>query len=227
MGLHLAYHVKRSCFSGQSEYQKIDIIENEAYGRMLLLDNNVQHTTYDARIFNEALCGAAKRNELAQLIVLGGGSGQTVISLLESSEVSQVTVVEIDEMVVEACRRHVKGVKRAFDDPRVRIVIADAFGYIRKMREHFDAAIIDFTELPFSPRNNLAMLKQLYADVKEKCGGHCSQYIGSSVGLAYGPKFRRLVDSASKRVLTGIKYEDTFIPSFGAPHTFMHAGYSR
>jgi len=226
MGLHLAYHVKRLCFSGQSKYQKVDIIDNEAYGRILLLDNNIQHTSYDARIFNEALCGAAKRNELAKLIVLGGGSGQTVMSLLESPQVSQVTVVEIDEMVIEACRRHIKGVKRVFDDPRVSIVISDAFRYVHGMREQFDAAIVDFTELPFSLKNNLATMKQFYGDVKKKCRGRCSQYVGSSIGLAHGPKFRRLVDSASRKVLSRIDYEDVFIPSFGAPHTFMHAGYS-
>jgi spermidine synthase len=227
VGLHLAYHAKRFCFSGQSKYQRIDIIENEAYGRMLLLNDNIQHTSYDARVFNEALCGAAKRNELARLIVLGGGSGQTAMSLLESPEVNQVTVVEIDEMVVEACRKHIVGVKQAFDDPRVRIVIADAFEYVHEMREHFDTAIVDLTEIPFGLMNNSAILKQLYVDVKEKCEGRCSQYIGSSVGLADGPRFRLLVDSESKRFLSGVRYEEVFIPSFGAPHTFMHAGYNR
>lgn len=225
VGLHLAYHAKRFLFTGKSKYQKVDIIENEAYGRMLFLDSNVQHTEYDARAFNEALCGFAKISGLARLIVLGGGSGQTVMSLLDSESVKHVKVIEIDKMVVEACQRHIKGVRQAFDDPRVRIVIGDAFSYVHEMREHFDGAIIDFTELPFRLKSNLKLLRQLYADIRVKCGGRCSQYIGSSVGLAYGPRLRKLADTVATQYLSTPRYQEVFIPSFGAPHTFLHAGY--
>src|SRR5208337_3590609 len=189
-GLHLAYHAKKFCFSGRSKYQKIDIIDNDAYGRMLLLDDNVQHTAYDARTFNEALCGPAKRNGVGRVVVLGGGSGQAALSLLESPGISQITVIEIDEMVVECCRKYVKGVEQAFKDTRVKIVIGDAFKYLHTTEGEFDAAIVDLTERPFAMKNNSPTLKQLYSDIKEKCKGRCSQYIGSSVGLAYGPRLR-------------------------------------
>jgi spermidine synthase len=224
-GLHLAYHAKRFLFSGCSQYQKIDIIDNDAYGRMLFLDGNVQHTAYDARTFNEALCGLAKRNGVSRVVVLGGGSGQTVLSLLESPEVSQITVIDIDEMVVECCRKYIKGVGQAFKDTRVKIVIGDAFKYLHTVKGEFDAAIIDLIERPFAMKSNSSTLKRLYADIREKCKGRCSQYVGSSVGLAYSPRLRTLADSTSKQFLSRVRYEDVFIPSFGAPHTFMHAGY--
>ena len=224
-GLNLAYHAKKYCFSGRSRYQKIDIIDNDAYGRMLFLDDNVQHTSYDARIFNDALCGPAKRNGVGRVAVLGGGSGQTALSLLESSEVERVTVVEIDDMVVRCCRKYIGGVDAAFRDPRVKVVIGDAFKYLHATRGGFDAAVIDFTERPFGMKNCLPALKQLYADVKDKCQGRCSQYIGSSVGLTHGPRMRTLAEIMSKQFLSKVRYDDGFIPSFGAPHTFMHSGY--
>ena len=139
-GLHLAYHAKRFCFSRQSNYQKIDIIDNDAYGRMLFLDHNLQHTEYDARIFNEALCSTAKRSDAVRIIVLGGGSGQTLLDLLESPTIAHVTVVEIDQLLVEACRKHIKRANRAFKDPRVRVVIADAFSFLHSTNEEFDTA---------------------------------------------------------------------------------------
>jgi spermidine synthase len=227
LGLHLAYHAKKFCFSGRSKYQKIDIIDNDAYGRMLFLDDNVQHTAYDSYIFREALSGPAKRNKAAQVVVLGGGSGQTALALLESPSIEQVTVAEIDPLVVECCRKYIKGVDRTFKDARVRIVIGDAFKYLHSTNEEFDAAIIDFTEKPFGIKSSLVTLKQLYADIKEKCKGRCSQYIGSSVGLAYSQRLRTLTYSVSKRFLSNVLYEHVFIPSFGAPHMFMHAGYAR
>jgi spermidine synthase len=226
-GLHLAYHAKKFCFSARSNYQKIDIIDNDAYGRMLFLDDNVQHTTYDSRIFNEALCGTAKRNGVAKVVVLGGGSGQTALALLDSPSIELVTVVEIDPLLVECCRKYIKGVGRAFSDPRVRILIGDAFKFLHSTNEAFDASIIDLTEKPFGIKASLDTLNQLYADIKEKCRGRCSQYIGSSVGLADNRRLRDSAISKSKQYLSNVRYEDVFIPSFGAPHTFMHAGYER
>lgn len=226
-GLHVAYHARRFCFSKRSNYQKIDIIDNDAYGRMLFLDNNVQHTSYDSRIFNEALCGVAKRSRVARVAVLGGGSGQTVLSLLESRSIKQITVMEIDALVVESCRKHIRGVDQAFRDPRVTLVIGDAFRNLHFMNQEFDTAIIDLTERPLWNKSNLTTLKRLYADVEAKCNGRCSQYVGSSVGLAYSPRLRTLTDTMSRRFLSNVSYEDVFIPSFGAPHTFMHAGYGK
>jgi spermidine synthase len=226
-GLHLAYHAKKFWFSGRSKYQQIDIIDNDAYGRMLFLDGNVQHTAYDSRIFNEALCGPAKRNGFAEVLVLGGGSGQTVMTLFDSPTIQHITVAEIDPLLVDCCRKYIKGVGRAFGDRRVRILIGDAFEFLHSTREEFDATIIDLTERPFGIKSNLKTLNQLYADIKEKCRGRCSQYIGSSVGLAFHRQFRESAMSASRRYLSNVRYEDIFIPSFGAPHTFMHAGYEK
>ena len=225
LGLHLAYHAKRFCFSKRSRYQKIDIIDNDAYGRMLFLDNNLQHTAYDSQTFNEALCSSAMRQPLTRVLVLGGGSGQTVRTLLESPSIKHIQVVEIDALLVDACRRYIKGAGQAFRDPRVKLLIGDAFEYLHSTIDRFDAVIIDLTERPFGFRNNAVALKRLYANIKQKCKGRCSQYVGSSVGLAYSPRMRSLAGRVSRQFLSNVRFEDVFIPSFGAPHTFMHAGY--
>ena len=224
-GLHLAYHAKKYVFSRQSKYQKIDIIDNDAYGRMLFLDGNVQHTAYDARVFNEALCGHVKRSDASRVVVLGGGSGQTAITLLESPRIEHITVVDIDDAVVRCCRRYIRGVEAALGNPRVDLEIGDAFEHMRNTKDRFDAAVIDFTEIPFRMRTSSAVLKKLYANIRDKCDGRCSQYIGSLVGLAQGPRHKKLVDSVGRQFLSNVTYEEAFIPSFGAPHTFMHAGY--
>jgi len=223
-GLHLAYHAKRFCSSVHSNYQKIDIIDNEAYGRMLFLDGNLQHTSYDSTIFNEALCGTAKTFGVSRVLVLGGGSGQTALALLQSPSIESITVVEIDPLVVDSCKKHIAGVKRALNDPKVRVVIGDAVEFLHSVKEDFDASIIDFTEQPFG-NTKLSAIKQLYTDIKAKCKGRCSQYLGSSVGLAFNRRRRNQAMNVCEQILADVKYERVFIPSFGAPHTFMHAGY--
>ena len=226
-GLHLAYHAKRFCFSRRSKYQQIDIIDNDAYGRMLFLDHNLQHTAYDASTFNEALCGPAKENRVRRVIVLGGGSGQTLRSLLESKALEHVTLIEIDGLLTKSCKRYIKGAKQAFNDHRVKVHIGDAFTYLHSTNERFDAAVIDLTEQPFRVRRggDSATLAQAYMDIKAKCAGRCSQYAGSSVGLAQSRQLRGAACRLSEKMLSKVRFEDVFIPSFGAPHTFIHAGY--
>jgi predicted membrane-bound spermidine synthase len=117
-------------------------------------------------------------------------------------------------------------VGRAFDDPRVQIRIGDAFGYLHATHEKYDAAIIDLTEKPFLMGKAHATLTRLYSDIAEKCSGRCSQYVGSSVNLAEGRRLRDTACALSKELLSKVQLEDVFIPSFGAPHTFIHAGYN-
>jgi spermidine synthase len=223
-GLYLAYHAKRFCFSGRSKFQQIDIIDNEAYGRMLFLDHNLQHAAYDASIFNEALCGPAKRNGVRRVIVLGGGSGQTLLSLLESKSLRHVTVVEIDRLLIDSCIRCIRGVKHAFNDSRVNVQIGDAFNYLHSTHDQFDAAIIDLTEKPL--HMSKSTIADVYADIRAKCKGCSSQYVGPSVGLAR-TQLRRMACRLSKKILSRVRFQDVFIPSFGAPHTFIHAGYDK
>jgi len=223
-GLHLAYHAKRFILSCKSKYQQIDIIDNDAYGRTLFLDKNLQHTEYDADIFNEALCGPAKREGIHTAVILGGGSGQTVRTLLQSKTIEHITVAEIDAVLVESCKRYIKGMRRAFDDRRVKVRICDAFAYLHATTERFDAAIIDLTEKPLRIKSEYSALKRAYADIKTKCQGRCSQYVGSTVSIAYTP-LRKVAQELTKGMLSRVIFEDVFIPSFGAPHTFIHTGY--
>lgn len=226
-GLHLAYHAKKFCLSARSKYQQIDIIDNDAYGRMLFLDHNLQHTEYDAEIFNQSLCGRVKQSKARRVVVLGGGSGQTVRALTQSKSLEHITVVEIDPLLIEVCKRYVVGVRRALDDPRVEVEIGDAFSYLHSTQERFDAAVIDLTEKPFKIRKELITLRRVYSDIAERCYGRCSQYVGSAVGLAQGQRLRSIALNLSTKILSHVKVEDVFIPSFGAPHTFIHAGYEQ
>ena len=88
-------------------------------------------------------------------------------------------------------------------------------------------AIIDLTEKPLQMRAMSATLARAYHDIQEKCCGRCSQYVGSSVGLSPSRGFRSVASRLSKEILSKVKFEDVFIPSFGAPHTFIHAGYEK
>ncbi|MEM0481668.1 MAG: hypothetical protein QXM16_02120 [Nitrososphaerota archaeon] len=220
-GLHVVYHAKKVLFRGQSRFQRIDIIENEAYGVMLLLDGSLQHTEFDSHVFNKALVGPVLRRGLRDILVLGGGSGQTLRALLQGQSIRRVTIVEIDSLVVEACRLHIPGVREAFEDPRVKLVIGDAFKFIREGEGRYDALVLDLTE---EWLGGGVELEALYRFVAERCGGRCSCYIGPASPQTGGPVRRRRHLEAAKKFLKNLRVRRVFIPSFGSEQLFLYGG---
>ncbi len=217
-GLYVAYHARRVVYRGRSRYQKIDIIDNEAYGLMLFLNNNLQHTQFDSEIFNKALTAPVLARRPRKILVLGGGSGQTVKSLLRARSVESVTVVELDEEVVEACKRHIPGVRAAMEDPRTRIIIGDAFRFVREDEGCYDALVADLTE---ETLDEFTAFEEVYRFAAERCGGLCSAYIGSTAPQTGGPERVRRHLEAARRYFAKCSVRRVFIPSFGSVHAFL------
>jgi spermidine synthase len=69
---------------------------------------------------------------------------------LRHTEVEHVRLVEIDALVVEACRAHFAWTAAALDDPRVELTIGDGVAFVRETSEHFDVVLIDSTD-PIGP----------------------------------------------------------------------------
>jgi spermidine synthase len=99
------------------------------------------------------------------VLVLGGGDGLLIRELLKYSSVRKIILVEIDRKVVDLFRS-ASGpgslTQGAFEDPRVQVVIDDAFYYVRQSREFFDAIYLDF---PAPSDYNLSRLysREFYA----------------------------------------------------------------
>lgn len=55
MGYDVRYHVREVIYSKLSPYQQIDIIDNENFGRMLFLNQDLQIAEGDAHLYNESL----------------------------------------------------------------------------------------------------------------------------------------------------------------------------
>jgi spermidine synthase len=90
--------------------------------------------------------GSAKR-----VLIIGGGDGGMLREVLQHRSVEQVTMVEIDQAVIEMAKQYLPNHSQgAFDDPRARIVIADGMDFVRDTSERFDVIISDSTD-PIGP----------------------------------------------------------------------------
>lgn len=137
----------------RSEHQHLVIFRNARFGRVLALDGVIQTTEADEFIYHEMLAHVPlfAHGRAERVLIVGGGDGGMLREVCRHQGVRRVVQVEIDSAVIEMSRRYLPGHSDgAFDDPRVRIVIADGADFVHQSDERFDIVISDSTD-PIGP----------------------------------------------------------------------------
>jgi spermidine synthase len=135
-----------------SAFQKIEIFDTEAMGRVLILGGCFMVTEKDAFIYHEMLVhpAMAAPSEPRTALVIGGGDGGAVTELVKYQSLESITLCEIDPLVIDSCREHFPEISAGLEDPRVRIVCEDGAAFVRGFREEFDVVLVDSTD-PVGP----------------------------------------------------------------------------
>lgn len=138
----------------QSAFQRIVLTRRRDDVR-LYLDGDLQFSAIDEHRYHEALVHPAlslhPRPE--RVLLLGAGDGLALREILKHPAVKEVVLVELDPDVIRLARQHpaLRRLNRgSLDDPRVRVVIADAFPTVRDGRapldQPFSIIIADFPD---------------------------------------------------------------------------------
>lgn len=150
----LTLKVTRTLFSGRSDFQQLDILETEDFGRIMLLDGLVMVTERDEFIYHEMITHPALFTHPAprRVLVIGGGDGGSIREIVKHPEVEQAVLCEIDGLVVDKAVELLPSMSAAIDGthPRVSVEIADGLEYIRTHRNSFDVILVDSTD-PVGP----------------------------------------------------------------------------
>ncbi|OGT68969.1 MAG: spermidine synthase [Gammaproteobacteria bacterium RIFCSPHIGHO2_12_FULL_45_9] len=138
--------IHKTLFHTRSPFQDILVVETDLLGRALMLDGMWMTAEGDEKSYHEmlvhpALCTAP---HIARILVIGGGDGGTVREVLKYPEVQQVDLVEIDELVVQACQQHLPSIGTAWHDPRLTLTIADGIEWVKTTKPGtYDIILVD------------------------------------------------------------------------------------
>jgi ribosome small subunit-dependent GTPase A len=137
--VRLQIKVNKHLFSGESEYQRIDVFESYEFGRFLTLDGYMMLTEKDEFIYHEMITHVpmAVHPNVEKVLVIGAGDGGVIRELTRYDTIKEIDMVEIDEMVVEVCKQYLPKTACKFDDPRLRI-------YYQDLLEYFDCKTVVF-----------------------------------------------------------------------------------
>jgi len=159
-----AIKVDKQLFSAESDFQRIDIFQSEEFGRFLTLDGYMMLTEKDEFIYHEMIVHVpmAVHPDVRKVLVIGAGDGGAIRELTRYKTIESIDFVEIDEMVVEVCKKYLPQTACSFGDERVHAYYQDGLKFIRKHVNEYDLIIVDSTD-PFGPGEGL-FTKEFYGN---------------------------------------------------------------
>jgi len=208
--IRFGLRLKRSVYQGKSEFQTVDVVDTEEFGRALALEDAWMTSERDEAHYHEMIAHPAltAAKKIERVLVIGGGDGGTVREVLRHDEVKHVTMVELDKLVVDVCKEHLTSFGVPWNDPRLELKFGDGIAYLNEYKgELYDVILIDGSD-PVGPAEGL-YASPFYESAK-RCltpGGVVASQTESPIAMA--EDFARIV----KTLRTSFKRaEPYFVP---------------
>ena len=148
--------IDKQVFSGQSDFQRIDVFDSVEFGRFFTLDGLIMLTEKDEFIYHDMIThvALATNPNIKKVLVIGAGDGGTIRELARYNSIEKIDMVEIDKLVVDVCKDFLEKTASKLDDPRVNIFYEDGLKFVRTKEDEYDLIIVDSTD-PFGPGEGL------------------------------------------------------------------------
>lgn len=160
----LSVRVDKQLYSGQSEFQRIDVFQSPELGRFLVLDGFIMLTEKDEFIYHEMIVHVpmAVHPDVKKVLVIGAGDGGVVRELVRYPEVEHIDLVEIDEEVIKVCMDYMPKTSCEMRNEKVQVHLEDGLKFVRSREDEYDLVIVDSTD-PFGPGEGL-FTKEFYGN---------------------------------------------------------------
>ena len=211
------HSIKRVIYSGQTEFQSIDIVDTGSFGVCLVLDGKIQSSEADEFIYHEALVHPAMLSHPnpETVFIAGGGEGATLREVLAHNTVRKAVMVDIDRQVIDVCRRFLSSFHQgSFDDSRAELHFVDARKCLQETDDKFDVVIIDLVEPLEGGPACLLYTQQFYQVLKERLNpeGIIAVQSGAS-GWTNLENFTAIINTL-KSVFSIVCPYQVYVPSF-------------
>jgi len=216
-------------YTGQAQFQSIEIIRSGSFGKCLVLDGKIQSSEVDEFIYHEALVQPAMiaHPYPETVFIAGGGEGATLREVLSHNTVKRAVMLDIDAEVIAICKKYLPDHSRgSFEDKRTELYHADARDYLAKCGEEFDIIIIDLPEPIEKGPAYLLYTQEFYQLVRDRLS--TNGIICVQAGSAAWTELLNFtaVNNTLKSVFPIVCPYQVDVPSFGGPWGFCLASSS-
>ncbi|MEG3182389.1 polyamine aminopropyltransferase [Sphingomonas sp. LT1P40] len=137
-------------YAETSRFQRI-VLTRRNDDLRLYLNGNLQFSSRDEYRYHEALVHPAlgRVANPRNILILGGGDGLAAREVLRYPGIERITLVDLDPAMTGLFSKsgmltHLN--RGALTDPRLRVINADGFRWVREARGRYDAIIVDFPD---------------------------------------------------------------------------------
>jgi spermidine synthase len=218
------FKIDRLLFDGKTKYQHVKCIENEMFGKVLFLDEKIQSAQVDERIYHETLVHPVmvSHPHPQKVLVVGGGEGATIREVLKHSTVTEVTMVDIDEELVQICRQHLpEWSEGAFDNLKTKLIFDDARTYCFETDEKYDIVISDLTEPLEGSSSRYLFTKEFFARIFEILSDEGIFVLQAGSTDPYYYEFFGSCVKTLETIFSNVQPFWAFVFSFGFPWGFV------
>ena len=163
--IQVCYENTKTILHEKNNLQELILFENPVLGRVLMLDGVTQVTEADEFIYHEMMTHVPifSHNNPESILIIGGGDGGIAREVLRHSRVKSVTMIEIDEAVINFSQKFIPNINNgAFDNSKLMLKIADGAVFVHDTKQKFDVVIVDSTDP--DGLGNVLFTKEFYMD---------------------------------------------------------------
>ena len=144
--------------SGETAFQKYELLRLANGGLAPVLDGDIQSVAEDEGVYHEGLVHLPMlfHPNPKTVLIMGGGEGATAREVLKHRSVERVVMVDIDKEFVDLCRAHLASWGQgAFEDPRLELKCEDINKHLAETADSYDVIVGDLIDVVEDQRMEL------------------------------------------------------------------------
>jgi spermidine synthase len=212
--MKINYRIREVISSTKSSYQQINVVDLHDFGRSLILDGAIQTTEFDGYIYNEMISHipVITHANPERILVIGGGDCGAVNEIIKYNRPQFIDMVEIDELVVRECMKHIPSiVGNASSDNRINFIFKDGVEFVKSRTNFYDIVIVDSSD-PVGPAVNL-FSEEFYRNVL-KCLKEDGIMVCQSESPIFQREFLKRIHVTLKGLFPIVRTYKAIIPSY-------------
>ena len=146
-GTSIGLEYEKYLYGCQSKFQNIEVIKTRKYGNALYLDGCFMLSETNQDYYHNT-CLDLTNMKSKNILIIGGGDYGIASMLVRRNSATGVTIVEIDEKVVQVSKKyfpkHFKLTRSQLKN--IKLIIGDGMFFLKNNLNKYDCIIIDSTD---------------------------------------------------------------------------------
>jgi len=220
--------VEKVLVEKRTPYQFVQLVRSPTFGKMLIIDGDIQSTECDEYIYHEAMVHPPLilLDSPRKVVILGGGEGATLREVLRHRSVLKVFMVDIDAEEIEISKKYLSEWHQgSFDNPKATILNMEARKFIETQlsSQSVDVIISDLTEPFEGGSSNRLFTKEFFETIYDRLTEYGVFAVQASLLRITDFSMHGAIRNTLLTIFPIVRSYLTYIPSFDTTWGFVIA----